>query len=94
MAQKGLMPVLVHQSFGTQWGLSVRKDIPVAGLVGGLLLSLMWRLVLRYSAGLLAWLVVVVVTVLFVACTLLAFTKVSTQAFGKPSFRRLLIPSL
>ncbi len=50
--------------------------MPAAGLVGGLLLSLMWMLVLRYSAGLLAWLVVFVVTVLFVACTLLAFTKV------------------
>lgn len=53
-----------------------------AGLVGGLLLSLVWMLVLRYSAGLLAWLVVLVVTFLFVACTLLAFTKVRTLVVG------------
>ena len=47
-----------------------------AGLVGGLVLSLVWMLVLRYSAGLLAWLVVLIVNILFVAVTLLAFTKV------------------
>ena len=47
----------------------------VAGLVGGLVLSLVWMLVLRYSAGLLAWLVVLAVNILFVAGTLLAFTK-------------------
>ena len=40
------------------------------------MLSLVWMLVLRYSAGLLAWLVVLVVNILFVAVTLLAFTKV------------------
>ena len=39
------------------------------------MLSLVWMLVLRYSAGLLAWLVVLVVNILFVAVTLLAFTK-------------------
>ena len=38
------------------------------------MLSLVWMLVLRYSAGLLAWLVVLVVNILFVAFTLLAFT--------------------
>ena len=45
--------------------------------MGGLILSLIWMIVLRYSAGLLAWLVVLFVNLLFVACTLLAFTKVS-----------------
>ena len=39
------------------------------------MLSLVWMLVLRYSAGLLAWLVVLAVNILFVAGTLLAFTK-------------------
>lgn len=54
----------------------------LAGLVGGLLLSLVWMLLLRYSAGLLAWLVVLIVNVLFVACTLLAFTKVRSRPSG------------
>ena len=65
-----------------------------AGLVGGLLMSLMWMLVLRYSAGLLAWLVVLVVTVLFVACTLLAFTKVIQHPCHCPPACRLLGPLL
>ncbi len=67
----------------------MRRHALAAGLVGGLLLSLMWMLVLRYSAGLLAWLVVLVVTVLFVACTLLAFTKVSSLASPQPPACRL-----
>ena len=45
------------------------------------MLSLVWMLVLRYSAGLLAWLVVLVVNILFVAVTLLAFTKVRSSTF-------------
>lgn len=44
--------------------------------MGGFILSLLWMLVLRYSAGLLAWLVILIVNILFIACTLLAFTKV------------------
>lgn len=47
-----------------------------AGLVGSLLMSLTWMFILRYSAGLLAWTVVVAANLLFIACTLLAFTKV------------------
>ena len=52
------------------------------------MLSLVWMLVLRYSAGLLAWLVVLVVNILFVAVTLLAFTKAC------PSFQDACIPNL
>ena len=54
--------------------------------MGGLLLSLVWMLVLRYSAGLLAWLVVLIVNILFVACTLLAFTKVRSWLSGSISW--------
>lgn len=52
------------------------------------MLSLVWMLVLRYSAGLLAWLVVLVVNILFVAVTLLAFTK------ARPPFQDPYIPDL
>lgn len=45
------------------------------------MLSLVWMLVLRYSAGLLAWLVVLVVNILFVAGTLLAFTKARPSSY-------------
>ena len=39
-------------------------------------MSLTWMFILRYSAGLLAWTVVLAANLLFVTCTLLCFTKV------------------
>jgi hypothetical protein len=51
-----------------------------AGLAGGLIISLIWMLILRYSAGLLAWLVIICANLSFVAVTLLAFTKALTAS--------------
>jgi hypothetical protein len=39
-------------------------------------MSLTWMFILRYSAGLLAWTVVLAANLLFITCTLLCFTKV------------------
>ena len=77
-----LLLVLTLQCTSSAPRLSM-QELELAGLVGGLLLSLVWMLVLRYSAGLLAWLVVLIVNVLFVACTLLAFTKVRSRPSGR-----------
>jgi solute carrier family 44 (choline transporter-like protein), member 2/4/5 len=48
----------------------------LAGLVGGVILSLIWMFVLRYAAGVMAWTAVIAVNVLLAGCTLLAFAKV------------------
>lgn len=50
-----------------------------SGLVGGLILSLIWMIILRFSSGLLAWFVILAVNLAFAACTLLAFTKVDAS---------------
>ncbi len=52
-----------------------------AGLVGGLILSLIWMILLRFSAGLMAWFVILAVNAAFAACTILAFTKVHVLPF-------------
>ena len=47
-----------------------------AGLAAGMVLSLIWMVLLRFCAGIMAWAVVLTVNILCAACTILAFLKV------------------
>lgn len=67
-----------RSDFGTRKIRAIKPRDACAGLVGGLLLSLIWMILLRFSAGLMAWLLIIAVNLTFAACTLLAFTKVRT----------------
>ena len=46
------------------------------GLAAGMFLSLIWMVLLRFCAGIMAWAAIIVVNVLCAACTILAFLKV------------------
>lgn len=74
------MPVVREQSYQIDFAAGKVRVTKVrdacAGLVGGLILSLIWMILLRFSAGLMAWLLIIAVNLTFAACTLLAFTKV------------------
>ena len=48
-----------------------------AGLAAGMVLSLIWMLLLRFCAGVMAWAVVFVANLLCAACAMLAFMKAS-----------------
>lgn len=61
MQPAGLLPKPVHAG---------------AGLGVGLVLSIFWLVLLRYFAGLMAWLTVLAVNLLFAGCTLLCYQKV------------------
>lgn len=47
-----------------------------AGLAAGMFLSLIWMVLLRFCAGIMAWASVLTVNIFCAACTLLAFLKV------------------
>lgn len=47
-----------------------------AGLAAGMFLSLIWMVLLRFAAGLMAWAAVLSVNIFCAACTMLAFLKV------------------
>ncbi len=53
------------------------------GCVGGVVLSLLWMLVLRYGAGAMAWLTVAAANAGMIACTMLAYE----QARAPPAWR-------
>lgn len=46
-----------------------------AGCVGGIVLSLVWMVVLRYGAGVMAWLTIVAVNAAMISCTMLSYEK-------------------
>ncbi len=47
------------------------------GCVGGIVLSLVWMVVLRYGAGVMAWLTILMANFGMTACTMLAYEKAS-----------------
>ncbi len=51
-------------------------DGAIAGLAAGMFLSLIWMVLLRFAAGLMAWAAVLSVNIFCAACTMLAFLKV------------------
>ncbi|KAL3136905.1 hypothetical protein ABBQ32_006513 [Trebouxia sp. C0010 RCD-2024] len=59
--------------------------ILVSGLAAGMFLSLIWMVLLRFCAGIMAWASVLTVNIFCAACTLLAFLKsgiLGTDSFG------------
>lgn len=46
-----------------------------AGCVGGIVLSLVWMVVLRYGTGVMAWLTIVAVNAAMISCTMLSYEK-------------------
>ncbi|KAK9804898.1 hypothetical protein WJX72_010746 [[Myrmecia] bisecta] len=54
--------------------------IIIAGLVGGLVLSCVWMLILRMFAGLLVWLTVFASNLLFIACCIFCYSKAGLMA--------------
>ena len=44
--------------------------------MGGIVLSLVWMVVLRYGAGVMAWLTILMANLGMIACTMLAYEKV------------------
>ena len=46
-----------------------------AGCVGGIVLSLVWMVVLRFGAGVMAWLTIVAVNAAMISCTMLSYEK-------------------
>ena len=52
------------------------QTVLAAGLAAGMFLSLIWMVLLRFCAGIMAWAVVLSVNILCAGCTLLAFLKV------------------
>ncbi|DBA72774.1 hypothetical protein WJX79_010106 [Trebouxia sp. C0005] len=61
--------------------------ILVAGLAAGMFLSLIWMVLLRFAAGLMAWAAVLSVNIFCAACTMLAFLK--SGIFGTSHFYAL-----
>uniref|UniRef100_A0A7S0RW54 Choline transporter-like protein n=1 Tax=Chlamydomonas leiostraca TaxID=1034604 RepID=A0A7S0RW54_9CHLO len=59
--------------------------IIVAGLVAGVVLSLIWMLILRYFAGVMAWLTIILVNVALIGFTLYCF--VMAGLLGSDEFR-------
>ncbi len=51
-----------------------------AGLVGGLVLTCLWMVILRLFAGLMVWLSVIASNLLFIACTIFCFSKAGLMA--------------
>ena len=59
--------------------------------MGGIVLSLVWMVVLRYGAGVMAWLTILMANLGMIACTMLAYEKASGPHFrvcrwGMPGF--------
>jgi choline transporter-like protein 2/4/5 len=73
--------------------------IIVAGLVGGVVISLVWLVILRYLAGFMAWLTILLVNVALCGVTLYCFAlagMLGNNAFGKVcicQIYRLQVPS-
>lgn len=59
-----------------------------AGLGGGLVLSILWLLFLRYFAGVVAWLTVLAANLLFVGCTILSYQKARCRGCSCPCRRK------
>ncbi|GFH22482.1 uncharacterized protein HaLaN_19956 [Haematococcus lacustris] len=65
-----------HSQRWTRYVADISKGIliiVVAGLVGGVVLSLLWLLILRFLAGLMAWLTILAVNVALAGLTLYSF---------------------
>ncbi len=43
--------------------------------MGGIVLSLVWMVVLRFGAGIMAWLTIVAVNAAMISCTMLSYEK-------------------
>lgn len=56
--------------------------ILVSGLAGGIVLSMLWILILRFFAGLMAWGVIIFVNLMSAACTIKASQKAGLQWTG------------
>jgi len=63
-------------------------DDAIAGLAAGMFLSLIWMVLLRFAAGLMAWAAVLSVNILCAACTMLAFLKVCRMCILSDTVRQ------
>ena len=63
-------------------------DHAIAGLAAGMFLSLIWMVLLRFAAGLMAWAAILSVNIFCAACTMLAFLKVCLLCIQSDTARR------
>ena len=52
------------------------------GVLGAIVVSIIWMVVLRYFAGCMAWTAIVLVNLIFIAGTLLCFQKAGSLGVG------------